>query len=211
MIINPKYLFYTMIGCASVFLLSCSAQKEADRMAERNTVKTIYPESAFDSIAAKQALSYGTSSIKGVVFTKPKTQFGYNAPLAPRIYGKNLRITLLPVTPYFEAWYNLRKEKENKNTIVYMSKQSFRFRLEALSDEYGRFKFERLKPGRYFLQTNLAWVMPKGYNQYVGSGSDGWGTTNYYQYHTYNEQHNDRLEQFVEITQDGTVVEVKLK
>ncbi len=184
----------------------------ANRKAEKNTIKTLYPESSFDSVVARNALSYGNSTIEGVTFTKPKTQFGYKAPLAKRIYGANILVTLFPVTPYFTEWYNLRRAKEGKRTVCYMSDQAFRFRIETKTDDYGRFKFEKMKPGKYFLQAFLEWQNPVNYKRFVGSGYNNYGgTTDYYEWQTYYQQHKDRLEEFVEVEQDGSTVRVTLK
>lgn len=196
---------------ACILLYSCSASREANRRAQRdekNTVKVLYPDYPFDTVLAQKALSYGGSTIEGVAFTRAKSGRGT---LAKRLYGANILVTLIPVTPYFEEWYRLRKEKGSKTRIYYMSDQAFRYRLETKTDNYGRFKFEKMKPGKYFLQAFLDWENPVTYNRYVGSGYGTYSTVNYYTPEVYYQQHRDRLEEFVEITRDGAVAEVKLK
>jgi hypothetical protein len=191
--------------------MACNAHKQADRMASRHERKTIYPDYTYDVKVGRTALAEGRTLIEGVVFTKPKTKLGYGAPLADRIYGKNVLITLFPVTPYFEQWYDLRKKRENKLTAVYMSDSAFKYRLTTKSDDYGRFKFEKMKPGKYFLQAFLDWSESKNYKAFVGSGESGYGTTNYYQWQTYTQNHSDRLEKFIEVEAQQSTLSIKLK
>lgn len=212
-LLTGSLLFFILSG---LLFTSCNAVKDANRKAEkdeRNKVKQLYPDYPFDSVLAQKAIGYGNAKIEGVAFTKPKTKLGYNAPFEKRIYGAGIVVTLFPVTPYFEQWYELRRKKADKKTVVYMSDQAFRYRIEAKTDNYGRFKFERMKPGKYFLQTFVDWYRPVSYKEYTGQQAvNAWGdVTNYYQWKTYNENHSDRLEKFVEITQDGSVVQVTLK
>jgi hypothetical protein len=70
---------------------------------------------------------------------------------------------LFPVTPYFEEFYNMRKKYENKKTTVYMSEEAFKYRVEALTDNRGRFKFEKLKPGKYYLETIVNFTATASY------------------------------------------------
>lgn len=200
-----------LVLAACCMLYACNPMKQADKRAAQNTVTTLYPEMYFDSTVAKRAIAYGKSTIEGVIFTKPKNDYGFKAPLAGRIYGTNLQVTLFPVTPYFQEWYRLRKKKEGKRTQVYMSEDAFRWRITTNSDDYGRFRFERMLPGKYFLQTFISWNEQKSYKQYVGTGYGTYSTVDYYQWQSYYQNHSERLEEFVEVKSDGTIVKVKLK
>ncbi|MBN9297469.1 MAG: hypothetical protein J0I41_10680 [Filimonas sp.] len=193
---------------AAVVLMACNPVKQADRNAAKNTVVTVYPQSSFDSVAAKNALTYGTGSISGVVFKRVAKQKG--SIYTTKLWGKNVKVILFPVTPYFQEWYDLRKKKEGKLTRVYMSDAAVRFRVETFSDDYGRFTFEKMRPGKYFLQAFLDWYRPVNYKQYTGYATDGYYTTNYYEWKSYNEDHTSRLEEFVEVKSDGEMVQVKL-
>ena len=206
-----NYPIIALLAIVIGALVACNAQKQADRIASRNEHKTLFPDYPFDVKLARTALTEGATTIEGVVFTKPKTKLGYSAPLAERIYGRNVLVTLIPVTPYFEQWYDMRKHKENKLTSVFMSDTAFKYRLTTTSDDYGRFKFTRMKPGKYFLQAFLDWGETKSYKENVGSGETGYGTVNYYQWKNYTQNHQDRLEKFVEVAPNETSVSVKLK
>ncbi|PWS33451.1 hypothetical protein [Pedobacter paludis] len=182
-------------------ILKANAQKAA-----------YYPQVPFDSLQAKSMLALGTSSIEGVAFTKPKSSFGYKAPLAPKILATNVTVTLFPVTTYFEEWYRLRKKEENKKTSVYMSQEAFRWRITVQTDEYGRFKFNKMKPGKYFIQSFASYSRSGTTPVYRGTGYNNYGgQTDYYEYQSYTNNYTDRIEEFVEITRDGQALEIKLR
>lgn len=171
-----------------------------------------YPQVAFDSIEAKNMLANGKASVEGIAFTKTRSSFGHRAPLGAKIYAKNVEVNLFPVTKYFEEWYQLRKKKENSKTSVYMSNTATSYRLVTKTDDYGRFKFENLKPGKYFIQSFASYTMSGTRAVYTGTGYNNYGgQTNYYQNQSYSNSYSDRIEEFVEITRDGQSLEIKLK
>lgn len=200
---NFKFLY-------SVIFMLClgqSLQAQYVEKEEEEKITTLYPEAVFDSIQAKKALALGKGKITGVAFTKA-------APLAPRIYANNMKIMLFPVTPYFEAWYKLRNSKENlrKRRYVYMSDAAFRYRLEAISNSVGKFTFPDMKPGKYFLTGNMSWSTTGSYNEHTGTSYGSYGTqADHYEKRYYTQNHEERLEKFVEVKTDGEIVEVKLK
>lgn len=195
-----------------LFTLSCNPIKQTQRKASKSQIEILYPNVPFDSVSAKCALAYGNTSIEGVAFTKPKTQFGYKAPFASKIYAKEVAVLLFPVTPYFEEWYRLRKNKEGKMTQVYMSNEAFRFHLSTQTDTYGRFKFDKMKPGRYFLQCVVSWTETRTRDVYRGTSYGNFGTSaNHYSQEKYWVNKVDRLEEFVTIKDAQKVSEVTLK
>lgn len=184
--------------------VACNSIKEADRMASKQQVEVLYPETAFDSVAAKKLLTYGNATIKGLAYVKTNKM----ALVGGKQYGSNIAVTLFPVTNYLMDWYNLREKKEGKRTHVYLSAAAARFRIETKSDAYGRFIFDKLKPGKYFIQTFM--TTTQNYSSDVEVGTNSYGTK-YYQKQRYSKSKNHRLEEFVEIKGDGEVVEVVLK
>jgi hypothetical protein len=154
-------------------LTSCGTVKQADQRASRNEIRTLYPMQKFDSVNAKRMLEFGTSAIKGVVYKKTNKLAIINA----KRYGYNVTVTLYPATPYFMAYYHLRQEKENKRTKVYLSEEAFKYRIDVKTDEYGRFKFEKIKAGKYFLQSIM--TTTNYYTQDVEVGSNSYGTKFY--------------------------------
>ncbi|WP_025144372.1 carboxypeptidase-like regulatory domain-containing protein [Pedobacter jeongneungensis] len=197
-------IFYAISSTAVV-----SAQyKEPEK---KDKIEALYPQVTFDSLQAKQKLAKGTAMIKGVAFTKAKSKWGLK--VGQRIYANQIKVTLFPVTAYLEAWYALRREKENsrKRRYVYLSKDAYRYRLEAITNSDGEFTFPDMKPGKYFLQGFLGYTYNGTYNEYTGSGYNNYGgQTDYYQQKRYSVDHEDRIEAFVEINRNGEVVNLKL-
>ena len=173
-----------------------------------NAQKTAYyPQVPFDSLQAKSMLGPGTSSIEGLAYAKVPGQWG-----SKKLYATNVVVTLFPVTAYFNEWYKLRGKLENKKSTVYMSEQAFRYCITVQTDEYGRFKFDKMKPGKYFLQSFASYSKSGSTPVYRGSGYNTYGgRTDYYDYQNYTNNYTDRIEEFVEITRDGQAIEIKLK
>lgn len=195
----------------ALLFVSCNPIQKANKLANKNQIKALYPTVSFDSIAAKKALAYGTTSIEGVAYTKPRTQWGTKAPLASRIYAANTTVVLFPVTPYLEEWYRLRTEKESKRTHVYMSNDAFKYRIVETTDAYGRFKFEKMKPGRYFIQCIMGYTETKSRQVYQGTAYSTYSTADYYTKQYYNVSKYERLEEFITVKEGESKFEVKLK
>jgi hypothetical protein len=193
---------FCLIG--GLVIYSCSPVRQADNKAARHAVKTIYPTQAFDSVSAKQMLTYGSAGIKGLIYKKTNKL----ALVGGKVYGANVRIILYPVTPYLMEFFELRKTRENKKTKVFISDEANRYRLEVTSDDYGRFTFEKMKPGRYFLHAIM--TTRQSYSQDVEVGTNSYGTR-FYEKQRFTETKNYRLEQLVEIKNENDVVEVVLK
>jgi hypothetical protein len=193
----------TVIFIFSLLLLGCNPVKNADRRAQKDQITVLYPDVAFNKEQAKNQLGLGKSTIKGVLYKSTNKL----SVLGAKAYGANLKVDLFPVNDYFTAWHNLRKKKENKKTNVYMSEEAFSMRIEATTDQYGRFEFKGLKPGKYFIQA----IMPvtQAYTRDVVVGTNSYGTQ-FYEKERYNLTKYHRNEEFVEIKNDGEIVEVKL-
>lgn len=206
-------LSFSMFFMTILFGVACSPVKQADRRANKDKINTLYPDFAFDETVAKNGIAYGKSTIRGVLFTKEKQKLlGNKGLLAPKIYGSYVNVTLFPVTPYFEAWYSLREKKESKKTVVYMSEEAFKHRIDNKTDEYGRFAFEKMRTGKYFLQAFMTTSFTYTAPVQVGSGYTNDGRNiSYYEQRAFNRYQYERIEKFVEIKTDGEVVEVKLK
>lgn len=94
---------------------------------------------------------------------------------------------------------------------MYLSAEAYKYRLEAITNSDGEFTFPEMKPGRYFLQGFLGWAHNGYYNEYTGTGYNSYGgQTDYYQQKTYSVNHEDRIEEFVELKENGEIVKVKL-
>ena len=204
-----------LLGIIGISMLALSGIRANAQYVEKERDDTIrlFATTPFDSVAAGQALSKGEGSIKGVAFTKPKTPFGYKAPLAKRIYANRITVLLFPVTPYLLDYLEVKKkENPKKLKFAYIDPVAWRYRLEAITNSVGEFTFPDMKPGKYYLEAILPWSTTGYYDQYTGSGYNNYGgATNYYARQYYNIGHYDKLYDFVEIQNNGEVVHIKLK
>lgn len=195
-----KQVFLISIVCC---FLSCNPIKNADRLAEKNKKTILYPEFNFSAEVAKKQLEKGDGLIKGVLYKSTNKLSVTGA----KSFGRGIKVDLYPVTDYFMAWYQLREKKENKKTVVYLSDEAYAMRLETYTDDYGRFEFKEMKPGKYFLQAFMS--TSKTYSRDVVVGTNSYGTE-FYQKENYNVIDHHRVEKFVEISKSGDIIEVKL-
>lgn len=178
---------------------------------------TYYPQAFFDKKLAQNMIGFGNSTIEGVASTKQKNNWGIKPLLGQKHYApKGTVVMLFPVTPYFEEFHKMRKKYENKKTTVYMSDEAFKYRIEALTDDHGRFRFEKLKPGRYYLETIVNFTASASYQQQTGQ-TDSYNAYGGYLYSTpiydtffYNYASANRESKFVEIKNDGELLEINL-
>lgn len=175
-----------------------------------------YPQVFFDKKLAASMLEPGTSKIEGVAFTKQKNSYGIAISGEKHYAPEGTAVLLFPVTPYFNEFHKMRKRYENKNTNVFMSEDAYKYRLEAFTDAYGRFKFENLKPGKYYIEAIINYTARGSYNEQVGTstGYNYYGQPLYtnpvYQTFFYNYAASNRESKFVEIKSQGQLLEIKL-
>jgi regulator of sirC expression with transglutaminase-like and TPR domain len=167
--------------------------------------KILYPGSTFDPALARAGLARGLATIRGRACSK------YDG---LRFDAAGAKVILMPVTPYLEEWYALREKKESKTTWVYMSNEAYDVHIEAVADAEGRFVFEGLKPGKYFVQIIHTFNQLKTAKVYDGSSSWQNGpviqTTNYYYLQDYTVERSARFEKFVEIKEESETKKITL-
>lgn len=178
----------------------------------QNTV--YFPQVFFDKNEAIKQLEIGTSTIKGVAFTR---QDRGNMYAKKQLANKTL-VFLFPMTDYMEEWLKLYKSKgDMPNTNIVMSEESFKYHLEVLTDEYGNFTFPKMKPGKYYIMCDIDFVGTGSYsvetgrtNYYNGYGFY-MGSTPIYQSYFYNFDARNRESREIDIEENGQLIEVKLK
>ena len=107
--------------------------------------KTVSPVSNFDAAAVQKSLQEGNATITGTVLLKARNLS--NTHIKQDVY-------LFPATPYFEEFLALKKKNRQKKVIP--SKEFLATKIAArISDEDGSFTFHNVKPGKYFLYTEL--------------------------------------------------------
>ncbi|MGH8108960.1 MAG: tetratricopeptide repeat protein [Arenimonas sp.] len=167
--------------------------------------RNFYSSAKFFPEAALAAFARGNSTIHGMACTKYRD----------RIYrASGARVSLFPVTPYFDAWYTLREKMEGKYRAIFMSNEAVSYRVDLIANQEGRFSFPDLKPGRYFIQIFHQFTSRHAGRADRGASTDMingvLATTNYYEDYDYNIGHSNRMEKFVEIKTDGDSEKVTL-
>lgn len=113
---------------------------------------SVPPKEPFDPAEAKELLEPGTSSIRGVAYTRTKNGFGITG---TKTSVARETVYLLPFTKHLAEWnkQNTKVVKNIKKKYV-LSDECLQYHITTVSDEYGNFEFKNLKPGKYYLQTN---------------------------------------------------------
>lgn len=205
-----KKLTLFVFGFAVIMANAQYKQSDSDK----NQQVKIFPKQKFDSVAAKNALAYGKTTVKGVAFTKEKNALGFAPLMAERIYANHIMVELFPLTPYFQEWYDLKKTSENvkKNKIVYMDTSAYRQRLTCETNSKGEFTFPEMRPGKYIILGTLPWSKTQSYDKYTGSGYGNYGgRVDYYDRQYYTISHSDFLMQIIEVKEGDKEINVKLK
>ena len=174
----------------------------------------LYPQVWFNEQDAKNKLALGTATITGTAFTREIS----------RIQGQsqkhkakaNTKVLLFPMTEYIDEATKLQKIVADQGGRVIMSKKAFSYRLEAMTDANGNFVFYKMKPGKYFLQCNIAFVGYDVAQKQVGrtdyyNGYGYAGSSAIYQAYNYSYDANHLLTKFVEIKKDGELIDADLK
>ncbi|HRM47128.1 MAG TPA: toxin-antitoxin system YwqK family antitoxin [Flavobacterium sp.] len=178
----------------------------------QNTV--YFPQVFFDKKDAAKKLEIGTSTIKGVAFTRQDRAGIY----AKKQLANKTLVFLFPITNYMTEWLKLYKSKGDiPDTNVLMSEESFKYHLEVLTDEYGNFTFPKMKPGKYYIMCDINFVGTGNYsvetgrtNYYNGYGFY-MGSTPIYQSYFYNFNARNRESREIDIEENGQLIEIKLK
>ena len=104
-------LFFLSIFLNAQYVEPEKAVKEAQL--KKATEIVTFPTRKFDSIESKKALAIGKGKITGIAFTRPKNSYGMK--VGQKILANKILIQLFPVTPYFEEYYTLWKDKSKNN------------------------------------------------------------------------------------------------
>lgn len=191
-----RAILVSLMTVNALVLTGCveSAVKTADNQANARAKATpinMNISAPFDAVAAKAALAKGAHTLNGVLyhrltisgrddFSWPQSHLVKNQPF------KNFEIYLYPASPavvefdkLFEAQHStMKKWYLNPPSVFNQQPQTKRFvlpngvgdnMLTAKTDDFGRYTFKHLKPGRYFLFAS-GWIKGK-YNKEVYAGS----------------------------------------
>ncbi len=183
-------------------LISLNAQ------AQLGLPKVFYPQVYFDQQDAQDSLKPGSSSIRGVAY--------YNDPMGTGTYfARGAAVILLPYSDYFAEWLNLTNKYKNSKHNVYMHPDVITYRRETTTDDYGNFSFEKLKPGKYYIETIVNYKSAALASERTGTvHTVGYGyaySTPIYNYYSYQYAAQKKASKIIEINQPNQMVDVKLK
>jgi hypothetical protein len=209
-------------SCAFAMLLSACASpmQQAERSARQQQAAKAVPQEVtvpFDENQAKAAMAKGKGTIKGVLYHKVNLS-GQHAGSDPFIthnppqYLKGVTVRLFPVTAHLQEVLSLEKENRRQRSrskdvqaVDYIADpRMHKYSVSTKTDEYGRYFFNGLKPGKYFVVANNVDVRSTGVevvqdgasvntNPYFG------GQTNHYRTQTYGVLTQVEYDQFVEL------------
>jgi hypothetical protein len=152
---------------ASVLCGCATPMQQAEQQAHTAQLNTPVIEKVaipFDEKQAKAALQIGDATIKGVLYHKVKTG-GKDAgsdptlSLTPASFLTGVEVRLYPETAHLTEL--LRLEKENRRSRAWSKntqlkeyvpdERIFNYMLVTKTDKSGRYFFQKLKPGRYYV------------------------------------------------------------
>lgn len=112
---------------------------------------SVPPDAPFDPTEAKELLQPGNATIQGLAYTRTKNGLGITGTKTSIAHET---VYLLPFTKHLAEW-NRQYSKfiKNRKKQYVLSEECLQFHLSTMTDEYGRFEFKHLKPGKYLLQT----------------------------------------------------------
>jgi hypothetical protein len=202
--IHPKLRYPIVWTVAAVFLTGCApsalqmADSEADA-ARKAIPQAVQIDVPFDAAKAKADLAKGNRSISGVLYHRldvtGRDKTGW--PASPLIKNQpfgNIGIFLYPASPPMAAFGKLRQEQQSTMKKWYTHEPSMLNRqpqtkkfvlpagttdyaIESKTDKFGRYSFNNLKPGRYYLYAEGWQAGTYNKDVYAGSSdySDGTG------------------------------------
>ena len=219
----------TLAGCASPML---QAEKQAS-VDQANTPLETKITVPFNEQQAKAALETGPTNIKGVLYHKVKSggrQSGADPIIAlgSPVYLKNVAVALYPVTDHLLEF--VRLDNENKKRKYFFSKNKqvkkliadpnfYKYSIGTKTDANGRYFFNSLKPGRYYVVAESQNVFTTG-TERVSAGtsniSDVWGyigTVQHYKNQDFRVKTPVEYAEFIEIKsgQQELVLESRMR
>lgn len=138
-------------------------------------VEYLHIKKEFDENTSRNSLEFGNLTIKGKLYSQTY-YWGEDTPLfggyykAEPVYATNHKVFIYPYTPYLEEYLRLSKKARNlkyyKKYEVEADEKLYKYSLYAITDEYGRFTFPKMKPGKYLIYSEkmLSGTVNKSYD-----------------------------------------------
>lgn len=128
------WIFSVLLAIITVFATACTKQ-------------VIIPSIPVDYQEAEKQMEQGKFSISGQAFLRQKN--------GGVVYAGGERVLLLPATKYLIEYRKLNPIRDIENTKAFSG--FLKYGKETVADGIGKFEFEKLKPGNYYLQTKVNW------------------------------------------------------
>lgn len=203
----------------------------ADRQAEAARPLEFRPASAFDPQAAQRAMQPGTGRVRGVLFHQLNDECRRTRGLLAirKRADAGIELSLFPATPHLVEYVDLLEAHRYKATpalrnpfarapsgkreVLFYDGRMLDYGLSAKTDEFGRYEFGNLRPGRYWVNADAS--LRCYYNERVQVGSSEVADNPYAPTHVdhyvteqryWDQPLNYRL--FIDIRADGEVVEL---
>lgn len=129
----------------------------------------------------------------------------------------NTTIYLVPETNYARAWLSARERAKQMSTKKLkvlpetFSQEAFAIRIDTTTDEYGRFQFPDVKPGRYILIIRHNFNQPKYRDVLAGQTYGSYGTSaKHYRREDYTVLRDDTIIMQVEVKAENEKVKVQV-
>lgn len=171
-----------LAGCALAFLLTACASpmEQAERNAQRQQAAKPVSEKVtvpFDENQAKAAMAKGSARIKGVLYHRV-TMSGryaggdYILGGQPAVHLKGITVILMPETEHLKEWLKLDRDSrwkrmfsKDEQLVQYIpDPRMSKYALKTKTDEHGRYFFNNLKPGKYFVLADDVEVNSTGFS-----------------------------------------------
>lgn len=146
----------SLVGCASA--LHGDPVERADRQAKAYAPRV--PKTPFDEESAKAALAKGNVEIKSVLVNCYGRGIGCIQGSVP---VPNTKVYLFPYTPYVKESIemqaklraDMKKDPRAAKIELHFDPRLLKYSIAATTDEYGRYSFKNLKPGQYYLLSDM--------------------------------------------------------
>ena len=157
----------------------------ADRQAEAARPLEFRPGTGFDPQAAQRAMQPGTGRVRGVLFHQLNDNCRRTRGLLAirKRADAGIELSLFPATPHLVDYVGLleahrykattlrnpfARAQEKREVLIYDARM-LDYGMSAKTDEFGRFEFANLRPGRYWMNADAS--MRCYYNEQVPVGS----------------------------------------
>ena len=155
-LVNISLIVCVLLGLGACATIAGDPVDRADRKAQALAPRT--PKTVFDETQAKNALKPGNVEIKSVLVHCYGRGIGCIEGSLP---VTNTNVYLYPYTPYLQEYLEMsnklkadRAKHKDYNAVEIIVDPKFKqYGLTTKTDQYGRYSFSNIKPGKYYIET----------------------------------------------------------